>query len=118
MSVEVNFVKDDNWFRGEDKTLEFTVFQPDGTTPQNITGWTLAFTFCDLQEVTKFTKTTPSASGITITNPTGGVLEVFIPDTDTELLDAGKFKHELRRTDPGLEATLAHGGVLLQKACS
>lgn len=118
MSVESNIQLSDFWFRGEDKTIEFTVFQADGTTAQDITGWALQFELCDLADppVSQFIKTT--VSGIVITDAANGVLEVTILDTDTDPLAPGKFQYELRRTDAGLEAVLAHGTAQIQRACT
>jgi len=117
MSVESNITKDDNWFRDEDKIIEFTVFQPDGVTKENITGYAMEFILCNLDESVVFTKTTGAAQ-ITITDGPNGLLEVEIDEADTAALVAGKFKYEIQRTDVGLVSKLAHGTALIQQACS
>jgi len=118
MSVESNFTKSDQWFRGEDKTLQFTITS-DGTTAVDISGWSLQFILCNLDGTTVFTKdNVVSGGGINITNPTNGVLEVDIDDVDTDPLLVEKFKYELRRSDTGLEAVLAHGTAFIQQACT
>lgn len=116
MSVESKITLSDTWFRGEDKTLEFTVFQKDGVTVQNIAGWTLEYELCQLDGTAIFTKTT-GGSTIVITDAVNGVLQVLVLDTDTDALTKTKFKHELRRTDDGFEATLVHGTVRIDEAC-
>jgi len=117
MSVESNITKTDAWFRSEDKTLEFTVFQADGVTAENISGWALEYQLCNLDNSAIFSKTTGAAE-IVITDGPNGVCQVTIVDTDTDALTKTKFKHELGRTDAGFEATLVHGTVQIQRACT
>ncbi len=114
MSIESNILKKDNWFRNEDKVIEFTVFKADGDTKQSLTGWNFEFIVDDASKVNKITKT--SASGIAITDEANGVLEVTVDDVDTVDLTTTKFKYELRRTDTGSEATLAHGLAFIRQA--
>lgn len=116
MSVESNIDKADMWFRGEDKVLEFTVYQSDGETLQDITGWALSFDLCNSAFVSQINKT--SGSGITITDPTNGVLQVAIDDVDTDSLEPASYRYELKRTDSGSESVLAHGFAVLQRACA
>lgn len=118
MSVESNITAEDNWFRAENKILEFTVKKADGVTGEDITGWSLRYELCTETEVEVFFKDNSSGGGITITDAPNGVLQVDVDAGDTSAESPGKFKHELRRTDVGDEAQLVHGTVLLQQGCT
>lgn len=118
MAIERNITSDDDFFLGEDKTLSFTVYQSDGSTAQNITGWALSWMLKkdarDADADAKVTKTT--GSGITITSGAAGTLTVTIDDTDTASLAAGVYQHELKRTDDGFETVLTFGTCVLRQS--
>lgn len=118
MAIRDDITKDDDFYTGEDKTLTVTVYEADGTTPQNITGWSLSYrwkrSLSDPDSDAVLTKTT--SSGITLTTPASGVCTVTIADTDTDSLEARTYYHELKRTDAGSETVLTTGSVLLQQA--
>jgi hypothetical protein len=101
-------------FRGEDKVLSVTV--DNGATPPvavNITGWTLSFTLrLTAGDATALvTKTT--ASGISLTAPLTGVLQVLLEDVDTVALSPGKYAYDVKRMDAGAEAVLVYGTLTL-----
>lgn len=114
MAIEANITKDDGWYLGEDKSLAFTVYQSDGTTPQDMTGWALSWRIkkkrTDADASAILTKTT--ASGISIST---SVATVTVADTDTDALTARGYYHELKRTDAGFEAVLSQGVAVLQR---
>lgn len=118
MAIRDDITKDDDLYTGEDKTFTFTVYQSDGTTAQNITGWALSYrwkrSLSDPDSDAVLTKTT--SSGITLTTPASGLCTVTIADTDTDSLEARTYYHELKRTDAGSETILTTGSVLLQQA--
>lgn len=117
MAIEDNIEKSDHWFLGEDKTLSFTIYQSDGSTAQNITGWSLIFVLRRLPasaDPALISKTT--GSGITLTTPASGLCEVEITDTDTEGLNEGKYYYSLKRTDAGQETILTYGYTYLRRA--
>lgn len=118
MAIRDDITKDDDFYTGEDKTLTITVYQSDGTTAQNITGWSLSYrwkrSLSDADSEAVLTKTT--SSGITLTTPGSGICTVTIADTDTDSLEARTYYHELKRTDAGSETVLTTGSVLLQRA--
>ena len=118
MAIQDNITKDDDLYANEDKTLTFTVYQSDGTTAQNITGWALSYLWkrlpSDADASAVLTKTT--SSGITLTTPSSGICTVTIADTDTVDLNPQTYQHELKRTDAGSETVLTTGTVLLQRA--
>lgn len=117
MAVERNITADDEWFTGEDKSLVFTIYQSDGTTPQDITSWSLSWMLkrrkSDLDAAALLTKTT--ASGIALTTPADGIATVSIADTDTDAVSPGTGYHELKRTDSGVETVLTYGSAYLRQ---
>lgn len=117
MAVERNITKDEHFFLGEDKALVFTIYQADGETPQDITGWALIFVFRKAPSTADpalISKTT--SAGIALTTPLSGVCTVTIEDTDTEDLAEGKYYYSLKRTDAGSETILTFGSVQLRRA--
>lgn len=111
MALKQHISADAHLFIGEDKSLVFTIYQSDGRTAQDITGWTLSWMVkADLADVdgsAVLTKTT--SSGIALTTPASGICTVTIADTDTDSLTAGRYYHELKRTTAGSETVLAYG---------
>lgn len=111
MAVERHITEGDAFFLGEDKSLPVTVYQSDGSTAQNITGWSISFMLkkkqTDSDAAAKITKTT--ASGITLTTPASGLLTISIADTDTDSLAADTYWYEVKRTDAGFESILTYG---------
>lgn len=99
--------------QGEDKILRIVVGG------QNIAGWALAFAMApNYGEASSFTKSTES--GITITDPTDGVFEIAIDDTDTDSLPANNpddpndyYVWDAKRTDAGQEVVLTYGKAKL-----
>lgn len=118
MAIEQNIDADDDFFIGEDKSLSFTIYQSDGSTPQNITGWTISWMLklkaTDTDAAAKITKTT--ASGIALTTPASGVCTVTIADTDTDAIRADTYFHELKRMDAGFETILSFGACELRQS--
>jgi hypothetical protein len=115
MSIEANIASTDGFFRGEDKTLRFTVVD-DGDNPVNITGWTITFTMSASQhgaQIAGLTKTV--GSGITLTSPASGILDVTILDTDTVAQGPAIYYYSLRRTNAGFAAELAFGSIDLRE---
>jgi hypothetical protein len=124
MALEQPITKDDHFFTGEDKDLEFTICQADGVTPQNITGWSFSWILktnsTDADVDAKVTKTT-GAGGISITgtysaDPALNTQRAVVAaaDTDTVALAAGRYHHELKRTDEDSETVLAFGPCILR----
>lgn len=114
MARKQHFTRDDMWFAGEDKQLQFTILD-ENEDPVNITGWAVTFSFADgVSETPLFEKTV--GSGIALTTPGSGLLTVTVTDADTEDLDAGDYVYALHRTDASTETVLAFGDVVLQRA--
>lgn len=109
--------EDDSFFIGEDKLLAATIYQSNGRTAQNITGWTLSWmlkrSLSDTDGSALLTKTTSTT--ITLTSPTVGQCTIGIADTDTDSLEPGRYYHELKRTNAGEETVLSHGRCVLRR---
>ena len=119
MAVERNISPADDFFTGEDKTLPITIYQANGTTAQNITGWNLSWLVkrkrLDLDVAAVVTKVTPT--GITLTTPLSGLCTVTVTDEDIATLSADTlYYHELKRTDVGSETVLTFGTFRLRQA--
>lgn len=106
-----NIIKEHNWFVGEDKTLQFTVYQADDVTIQNISGWTTVF------ELSQEPNTAPlfSIAGVIVSAP-NGLVDIAVPGTSTSGRTPGTFYYSFRRTNAGYGAILSHGKVILQRA--
>lgn len=120
MAIEHNIESSDEWFLGEDKSLIFTIYQSDGSTAQNIAGWSMSWMLKrhrdDEDAEALITKTT--SSGIALTTPASGICTVTVADTDTETspeVGEGNYFHELKRTDAGFETVLSFGRCRLRR---
>ena len=114
MSIEAIIAETDNWFIGEDKVLEFTVFQADGVTPQNIAGWSLEWVLRkNKSALTEILNKSTGAATITIGGGTGKC-QVLITDDDTAALVPGTYYHTLRRNDAGSDTVLSFGEAVLR----
>lgn len=124
MAFEQNIGATEDYFLGEDKILDFEVYDNTGAAIQDITGWAMRFRLrkqLDGDPIV-FTKTT-GGSGITITgtynsDPATNTqrARVTIDDTDTDNLQPGNYPYNLWRTDSGSETVLAYGYVTLKAA--
>lgn len=119
MAIEANINADSDYFTGEDKSLQFTIYQSDGSTAQDITGWSLSWMVkkrkTDADNAALVTKTT--ADGIALTTPASGICTVTVEDTDiTALVGGTLYYHELKRTDAGYETVLSYGTFTLRQA--
>lgn len=112
-------------FLGEDKALEFTIYNDAETAIVNITGWSLSFMIkrykSDADGAALLTKTT--GSGIVISGTYNSIpatntqiATVTILDTETTGLAEGLAYYELKRMDANFETVLAYGTLQLPKA--
>ncbi len=104
-----------DWFIGEDRTYEFTIYDGNssGAAVVNITGFAFQWVLLDSTRTVLVTKTV--GSGIMITDGSNGVLQVAIDDTDTDSLTAATtYYYELKRNDAGSEVVVAYGTVNLR----
>jgi hypothetical protein len=111
MSVQANILATDGWFIGEHKTLRFTVVDAAGAAV-NITGWLIDFKISATNSGPRiFTKSV--GSGITLTTPASGILDVTINTADTSGLAPGVYYYALRRTTASNETELSYGTAVL-----
>ena len=89
-------------FLGEDKTLQDIIYQPDGVTKQDITGWTWTFAVHMYGDPTQILI---QKAGLTSTDPTHGVLNIQLLRLDTVNADGsakippGEYGYYIVRTD-------------------
>jgi len=111
MSRKHNF----EMFRGADKVLSVTV--DNGADPPvavDISTWTLAFTVrLTAQSTAEALIEKTSTSGITLSDPTHGVFQVALADTDTAGLAPGKYAYDCKRMSEGAEDVLVYGTMTL-----
>lgn len=93
--------------RGDDQTVRFTITTSAGAV-QNVTGWSFSFTVkASLDDVigsALFQKTV--GSGITLTTPASGIVDVALSSSDTSGL-AGNYYYDLEGIDgSGLRHTV------------
>lgn len=100
---------------GEDVLLTNTIYSDAAkTTPANITGWSIQFVAYLLGGPPVITQTTANG-GITLTDPTNGVLAVSLPKALTQNLLPYIYSFYIERTDAGADAVLTDGSWNLQK---
>ena len=101
-------------YAGDHKTLTFTITNEAGAA-QPLAGATIYWAMGHVasSDVTQIFKST--ASGITITNPAGGIFEVYLRPSNTKNLVAGEYYHEASMVDAlGNVSTLAIGTIILK----
>lgn len=121
MALIVNITRDEGWFLGEDKRLSVAVYADrDRTVPLNVTGMAMSWKLATAAGVAAAVTKTTGGGGIAITGVFNADpalnsqrVEVTVDDNETDALAATTWWHELKRTDPGLEAILVHGSVVL-----
>ena len=119
MSRDSSVAEADDFFAGDDRVLDFTIFDSDDpatAAPKDITGYSLEWALKRfVTDTTALITKTTGGGGIALTDPTNGVLSVTLLDTDTESLAENNYVYALRRTDDGLERMLAVGGFYIRQ---
>jgi hypothetical protein len=105
----------DGWFTGEDKALQFTVYEEDGVTPQDITGYSLVWQLRVARDSPAAVLSKTDGSGIAIVNGPAGRCDVDVDRTDTDDLEPGSYYHQLARDDTGAHTVLTYGEAVLQR---
>lgn len=118
-ATKVDILESDRWFTNSDYALNCYVKQADGTTAQNIAGWTLSWVLkkraSDPDANALITKTT--VSGITIVDAAQGHARISIAKADTDAtFKSGTFHHELKRTDAGLYVVVIYGLAVIKRS--
>lgn len=126
MAREFNITLADNFFLGEDKVIEFTIFGNDNATPLELGGIPLEW---NMRKTDKADDPAilSSASGIELTlvgvyssNPainTQRVRLTFVPaDTQTGIKPNLPYRHSLKRKDLGNNNILSFGSIMFRQA--
>jgi hypothetical protein len=123
MSRYAPITASDFFFIGEDKTLAFTIYDPDATeaeilaqtaTPQDITGWTIEWVV-KVRTSDSAALLTKDGTAIDLTESTLGIVKVQVDRDDTKDLFGGNYVHSLVRTDTDDYGELAFGPAVLRK---
>jgi len=116
MAESAPITEEADWFIGEKKTFEYTIFNADGS-KADITNWDLVWTLRPAAESTTIfiQKQSTDAGEINKSAPTQGVCQVLVMPGDYEAVTgAGTFDTALKRTDGDNDTTLAFGPAVLQ----
>jgi hypothetical protein len=95
---------------GEDKLYQVTVYQADGVTPQNVSGWTttLFVTAYGDPNTTYFSAGgTPQGGGGT------GVIQYSVPGNLTSGMKPDQYEYYIKRIDSGNDAIVTRGLLTL-----
>jgi hypothetical protein len=118
MAEEVKIGGDGALFAGEDKTINFEILDADSV-PVNMSGWTVAFLVrrSDTDTETVLTASASISGSYNATRASNTQRAVVtILDTDTQHLNAGKYRYSLKRTDDGNETVLNYGIYEVERA--
>lgn len=115
-AIEANISTTDAWHVGEDRNLRFDVVDSAGNA-QALTGWSLRW---ELKQISVGTAllTKDTSTGIVVGNGTAvdDRATVTVTRNDTISLAAGRYYHQLVRTDEGNRNVLAYGWIMLMDA--
>lgn len=94
-------------FNAENRTLQFKLFNSEGTAVVNLTGMTIAFNLGD-------SNSTPIVTGsMTITGAAAGECEFTLTPTQLTSLGSGRFRYSIRQT-ASVNRVLQYGYVQVQ----
>jgi hypothetical protein len=98
-------------FVGEDKVYQDTIYQSNGTTPQDITGWGVSFyihVYGD-PDSKLVSKDNGVVGGVVLTTPLLGVLRISVLASDTASIYPGQYEYSIDRTDTGNSLVVTRG---------
>jgi hypothetical protein len=101
-----------SFFCGDDVLLPITIYQADGVTPQNISGWGIQMVIHLPGGPPIVTKAT-GGGGLVLTTPASGLVTGTILRADTVNLAAGVYLFFVERTDVNTDAVLCYGTLTL-----
>jgi hypothetical protein len=109
--------QDFSFTRGDDHQAEFTITEPDGTTPKSLTGATSLKWEAFHRGVGSAVIQKSLGTGIVLfnVNATDDGVRVVLDDSDTASLDIDDYEHELEAVLGGKRVTLAQGTMTLLK---
>ncbi len=99
--------QDDSFYVDDPRILEFSITDAATSGPLNLAGKSITWKMMELDRYNKPTTTAilnkSTASGVAVTNSTGGILQVTLSSTETASLLGNKFKktfyHQLEIND-------------------
>ena len=94
---------------GTDKQFQLTVYQADGVTLQDITGWTVSFIIHAYGDPNIVYVTKTVGSGVVLTTPTRGVLTATISATDVTSILPGLYQWRAERTNSANDIVVGTG---------
>lgn len=103
------------FFSGEKKIIQDSVFQSNGTTPQDITGWSVTFKMHHYGDPSSALVTKTVGSGIVLTTPTSGIMQITLDAVDTVSIHPGLYEYYVERTDSSSNAVVTRGCITLQQ---
>ena len=125
MALEFNVTAADKFFLGEDKIIDFTIFDAGGIVPLNVAGFSLEWSLKKTDKAGDpgiLVKTV--GSGLSIVGVWNAVpatntqrVRLTFASIETDLLKAGvAYRHSLKRTDVGNEGILSFGSFTFLQA--
>lgn len=91
-------------FNDEDRTLQFTLMDSEGSAPVDLTSMTIQFSLGDASTTPQF------QSNMTITGATDGEVEITLTPAQINALTAGRLRYTIRQTAP-VNRVLQYGFV-------
>lgn len=125
MAREFNITAADKFFLGEDKFVDFTIFDQDGVTPLDVTGATLEWSLrkTDKADDPALLLKVPTVVGVFNLIPASNTQRVRLTfaSSDTTYPTSGlkanfAYRHSLKITDIGSENILSYGSMLFLQA--
>jgi len=103
-------------FVGEQKQFIDTIYKADGTTPQDLTGYGLAFRIIAYADPsTVFVEKTTAGGGIDVPIPANGQAIININEVDTQDMIPTQYEYVVVRNDPSNYAVLSRGLLTLMR---
>ena len=96
---------------GADDVIHFTVYDTDGVTPLNVTGYTTQFKLLKADAVVL------TVAGSVISGA-AGTIDVTIASADTSSFKAGEYEYVFRRTGSGTKTVYGEGTIQLKETVS
>jgi hypothetical protein len=121
--MKMDITAADRFFTNADKVFRCAIYQSDGVTPEDVTGYTFRWflkrrdTDPDVDALIEKVPANFTITGAYNVDPAQNTQRVLFTVTDEDLADvpAGFYVHELKRDDAGAETPLIKGRcVLLQ----
>lgn len=102
-------------YQGEDKVFSIIIYQGDNTTPQDITGWSLAFYVHPYKDPGSpyFTLTTGMGGGIAVVSAAAGTITVTVPRANTVDMLINQYGYYISRIDTGHDTVTTVGLLTL-----